>query len=279
MAKSRKTRRQPSPPRKKPAASRRVIAWRVANSALAIAVLGIVSPIIISHFSSHSRDPQRSAAPRIEVDDVQVQDDNTGDSKTGSALVTVMLRNTGNQIAIIKSATFRIRRSAVLPQCLSQGSLATSGTYPVTLPPDPRPGAVVPASISQQEPPDSADRFSFRLGLPGGPLEGISFYEMTMTLAYDNVRLPVNAGSLLVSLPSDPDSQYVWTKTDESTHMAGQAATASQAAGTSHCLVGNSTAIRAMLSSPAARSEGVVNVQSQIAYCCVLTDPGAGKEG
>lgn len=279
MAKSRKTRRQPPPPRKKPTASKRVVAWRVANAAITIAILGIVGPIIISHFSSHSPDPQPSAAPRIEVDDVQVQDDNTGDNKTGSALVTVKLRNTGNQIAIIKSATFSIKQSAVLPHCLSQGSLATSGTYPVTLPPDPRPGTAVQAPISQQEPPDSADSFSFRLGLPEGPLEGISFYDMTMTLAYDNVRLPVNAGSLLVSLPDDPDSQYVWTKTDEITHMAGQAATASQAAAWSHCLVGNSTAIRAMLSSTAARSEGVATIQSQMAYCCVLTDPGAGEDG
>ena len=164
------------------------------NSALAIAVLTIVSPIIISHFSSHSQDPQPSAGPRIEVDDVQVQDDNTEDSNTGSALVTVKLRNTGNQIAIIKSATFSIQRSAVLPICFSQGSLANSNTYPVTLPPDPRPGVVVQAPISQQEPPDSADRFSFRLGLPEGPLEGISFYDMTMTLAYDNVRLACQRG-------------------------------------------------------------------------------------
>jgi hypothetical protein len=280
MTKARKSQRKPTPlrgkasPPQEEATTKRAIAWKWVNSAIVVAVVGALIPVAVTHCSNSGSTAQPSDGPKIEVDDVQV--DNAGPADSGSALVSVKLRNYGNQIAVIKSATFTIQRSAVLPLCKTQGGLSNSATYQVTLPLAPKPGQVVQEPISQQEPPNSADKFSFRLGLPKGVIEGISFYDMTMTLAYDNVREPLPAGRLLVSLPSNPTGDYVWTKADALTHLAGQGMSAAETAAISGCLVSNSTAIRPMLTSTAVRSTGVTAIQSQIAYCCALKDPGTG---
>jgi hypothetical protein len=136
----------------------------------------------------------------------------------------------------------------------------------------------VSTPIAQQEQPDSADNFSFRLGLPPGMLNGISVYDFQMSLSYDIAPKPVPAGNVLVSLPSDPDNSYVWTKTYAVTHMAG-AGSASAIAGWSQCMVRNSKAIEAMLRSSAVRSSGLADLTSAIAYCCALTDTADNTGG
>jgi hypothetical protein len=234
-------------------------------AAIVAAVLGAVLPFVLPRIFSSPSKSAPGPSPQIEVDAVRVQDDN------GSALMTVLLRNKGNQVAIIKSAQFLVRRAAVLPLCMSQGALASSGTYPVTVPPAPRSGQILSAPTNLQEPPDSPDRFSFRLGLPAGALRGISVYDFEVSLSYDVAPKPVPAGEVLVSLPSVPDASYVWTKTAAVTHMAGDGS-ASQIAEWSQCMVRNSKAIESMLKSPAVRSSGLAGLASTIAYCCTLTD-------
>ena len=237
----------------------------IVNSAIVVAVVATVLAFVLPKAFSSPSKPPPGPSPQIEVNAVRVENDN------GSALVTVLLRNKGNQIAVIKSAQFVVQRAAVLPICLSQGALSSSGTYRVTVPPDPRPGQVLNAPTTLQERSDSADRFSFRLGLPAGAIEGISVYDFKISLSYDVAPKPVPVGEVLVSLPAVPDEKYVWTQTYAATHMAG-AGSASEIAAWSHCLVGNSKAIEPMLKSSAVRSSGLAGLASTIAYCCVLTD-------
>jgi hypothetical protein len=237
----------------------------IANSAVVVAVIGAVLSFVLPKIFSSPSKPTPGPSPQIEVDAVRVENDN------GSAIVTVLLRNKGNQVAIIKSAQFLVRRSAVLPLCMSQGALESSGTYRVTVPASPQPGQILSAPTTLQERPDSADRFSFQLGLPAGAIEGISVYDFKMSLSYDLVPKPVPVGEVLVSLPSVPDGTYVWTKTYVATHMAG-AGSASAIAAWSQCMVRNSKAIEPMLKSSAVRSSGLADLASTIAYCCTLTD-------
>ena len=237
----------------------------IANSAIVVAVVGAVLAFVLPKVLSSPSKPTPGPSPQIEVDAVRVENDN------GAALVTVLLRNKGNQIAIIKSAQFVVRRAAVLPLCMSQGTLASSGTYRVTVPPDPRPGQILSAPTTLQEGPDSADRFSFQLGLLAGALKGISVYDFKMSLSYDIAPKSVPVGEVLVSLPSVPDDMYIWTQTYAATHMAG-AGSASAIARWSQCMVRNSKAIEPMLTSLAVRSSGLADLASAIAYCCVLTD-------
>lgn len=250
-------------PGKRNAQKRRSKFWVVANSTLAAALVAAAATLLAAHFAG-SGAQAHSTGPRLEVDAVTVR------PQGGAELVTVKMRNTGDQMAIIKSAQLAVQQSAVLPICQSQGYLSSSHTYGIVLPAAPRPGTVLSRDVSQQEPKDSADRFAFRLGLPAGPKKGISVYSLKLTLAYDNARAPLYAGTLLVSLPSEPDSQFVWTKPDEATHLAGQG-TASQVATWSRCMVANSKAIQSMLQSRAVRSAGLTALTSKIAYCCVLT--------
>lgn len=262
---------------KKPPARKSKV-WIAANSALVVALVGIAGSFLVQHFNATpspkptpSVSRNSSAGPRVEVDAVRVQD------SSDSSLVTVLLRNTGDQTAIIKSAAFTVRQDAVLPLCMSQGALDTSATYGTIVPPDPTRGTIIHTDVSQQEHPDSADKFAFRLRLSSGMIRGLSFYDMAMTLYYDNVSQPVSVGNILVSLPANPDARYVWTKTYQATHMAGTGGSPSQVAEWSKCMVQNSQAIRPMLESSAARSPSISSLQSAIAFCCVLADPTASK--
>jgi hypothetical protein len=236
--------------------------WVIVDSTLAAAVIGAAATLAAVHFGN-SGAQAHGTGPRLEIDAVTVH------PEAGSDLVTVKMRNIGGQIAFIKSAHFAVEQSAVLPICESQGYVSSSHTYGIILPPAPRPGTVRSTNVSQQEQKDSADRFAFRLGLPAGPKKGISVYSLKLTLGYDKARVPLHAGTLLVSLPSEPDSQFVWTRNDAATHLAGQGS-ASQIAGWSRCMVANSRSIRGMLQSRAVRSPGLAALTSGIAYCCVL---------
>lgn len=249
--------------------TKRTKVWTLVNSAIFVALVGITVPYAIGALTSHGK-PFLRQGPQIEVDDVRVQDSN------GSSLVTVLLRNTGHQVAIIKSAQFYVRRAAHLSLCMAQGSLESTATYGLTIPRAAQHGTTLHKDVSQQEAPDSADRFSFRMRLPVGHVKGISFYEMAMTLSYDKVRRPVDVGTLLITLPTVPDSRFIWTKGYAATHGAGLGSS-SQIAELSQCLVGNSKAIAPMLKSSATRSRGVSGLGSTIAYCCVLADTASGK--
>jgi hypothetical protein len=244
----------------------------IANSAIVVAVVGALLAFVLPKVFNSPSKPAPGPGPQIEVDAVRVESDH------GGALVTVLLRNKGNRVAVIKSAQFVVQRAAVLPLCLSQGALSSSGTYRVTVPPDPRPGQILSAPTTLEERPDSADRFSFQLGLPAGAIEGISVYDFKMSLSYDVVPKPVSVGEVLVSLPSVPDDTFIWTKTYAATHMAGSGS-ASQIASWSQCMVRNSKAIEPMLKSSAVRSSGLADLASDIAYCCVLTDIPNGTGG
>jgi hypothetical protein len=244
----------------------------IINSALAVAVAVALLSFFLPRIFSSPSTPNPGPSPHIEVDDLQVKD-----NVDGAVVVTVLLRNTGNQVAIIKSAQFYVEQAAVLPHCQSQGALSSSGTYPVTLPPSPRAGTTLTAvPVTQQEPGNNADAFSFHFGLPPGMLEGISVYELRITLSYDAARTAVFAGNVLLSLPSNPDGSYIWTQADEETHLAGEG-TASEIAQWNKCMVHNSDAIKPMLKSSAYRSPGMTALTGTVAYCCLLADP-AGSE-
>ena len=52
----------------------------------------------------------------------------------------VLLRNTGNQLAIIKGVRLQVENATQAPICVAQGALGSSASYGATIPPQPKPG-------------------------------------------------------------------------------------------------------------------------------------------
>jgi hypothetical protein len=83
--------------------------------------------------------------------------------------VEVMVRNSGDQIAVLKTARFHVTKIFVFSGIGHPLALPSSWTYDVMLPVAKKTPYVVEIPISQTVPPDGADKFTFRLGNDGSP--------------------------------------------------------------------------------------------------------------
>jgi hypothetical protein len=152
--------------------ARRSLTWTKRSAILT--GLGILVAIAIAVVSILITSPQgpassHAAAPNIEVDSMTAQ---YVASSSGIPARPVILdfeiRNTGNQLAIIKAARVTIQQFAALPVCFSAGALESTGTYHAFLPETPSPGTSIDIPTAQQVAGDAADRFDVTLGLPAG---------------------------------------------------------------------------------------------------------------
>ena len=189
---------------KKPAVWAGALVTAVITGVLVNLVTGAVS-----HAGAHG------AAPNVEVDSVTAQ---FVPFRIGiparPVKIDFEIRNTGNQLAIIRAVRVTVQQFAALPTCFSAGALVSTGTYRASLPTNPSPGARVDIPTAQQVAPDAADRFDITLGLPATRLADphIYIYRVAMGLLYDNSGLPANAGEAVLSLPIVPYESYFWTK-------------------------------------------------------------------
>jgi hypothetical protein len=223
----------------------------------------------LSHAGSHG------AAPNIEVDSMTAQYVHSREIPARPVKLDFEIRNTGNQLAIIKAAKITVQQFAVLPECFSAGALLSSGTYRAFLPEKPSPGESVDVPTAQQVAPDAADRFDITLGLPGKHLvaSNIYVYRIRIGLLYDNSGAPANAGEAVVALPVAPYDGYFWTKqyaahpTSIPDYVGGPIPTINR------CLVNNSRKLRGILAMAGARPAELSAVQSKLSTCCGWTLP------
>ena len=77
-------------------------------------------------------------SPKIELDDIQVTSANRAYASDGTkdliSKVYFSLRNTGSQLAIIRSVSMKVEHFAQIPLCFTQGDLTTTGHYQANLP-------------------------------------------------------------------------------------------------------------------------------------------------
>jgi hypothetical protein len=201
--------------------------------------------------ASHVTAAPGGAAPRIEVDSVTagyLPASPQGLPRPAPVKIDFEIRNTGNQLAIIRGARFTVQQFTALPQCLSQGGLPETGLYKAFLPTKPAPGTTVDIPTAQQVGPDAADRFGVALGLPTRRPHGIYVYRVRIGLLIDNSRVPANAGEAVIALPAQPDPSYFWTKQDAA-HPGNVPAFMGSAAipELSQCLVANSHRLGSIL--------------------------------
>jgi hypothetical protein len=99
---------------------------------------------------------------------------------------------------------------AWIENCEGGEGLPPSVEYDVILPASPDVGDVVEADVSQQVPGNSADRFILRLRTPGeNSGDGTRLYQLDVELVHDAVARPLEAGTVLVAVPFDPDSRLL----------------------------------------------------------------------
>lgn len=214
-------------------------------------------------------------APNIEVDSVTAQ---YVPSHNGIPARPVKLdfeiRNTGDQLAIIKAAKVTVQQFAALPVCFSGGALVSTGTYHAFLPVNSASGKSVEIPMAQQIAPDSADRFDVTLGLPPKNHSGdIYVYRLHIGLLYNNSDVPADAGEAVMALPVAPYSGYFWTREFAAHPTVIPSVIGGPIPVVNRCLVNNSRKLHGILTMAGARPAQLGAVQSQLSTCCGWTPP------
>jgi len=179
---------------------------------------GILIPVLSGAFGSDgdSKPPgpgstSTSAAGGLEVVDLEVSSGEVAEpGETFDApVIDVTVRNTGEDVSVITGANLRVRDAVWIKNCEGGAGLDPSVEYDVVLPASPDVGEIVEADVSQQVPANSADRFTFRLNTAGIWGDGTRLYQLDVELFHDAQARPLEAGTVLVAVPFDPDSRLL----------------------------------------------------------------------
>lgn len=232
-------------------------------------------PVILTAFFVYIQNRPTSPSPKIELDDVQVTSADTAHSTDGTrtliSKIYFSLRNTGNQLAIIRSVRMKVEHFTQIPICYAQGDLPTTGNYNAELPLHPRLGSVIGIHVSQQAPIDSADRFEISLRIPPDLSETIYVYQLRISLFYDNLSTPLDAGDVILAMPFDPgNNYYLWTRAYRANQARPFYYMGKEITEITKCMVGNSQKLRSFLSLPGIRSQGLASLPSIMSYCCAV---------
>ncbi len=251
---------------------KRPVVW--AGALITAVITGVLVNLgtgALSHVGSHG-----GAAPNIEVDSVTAH---YVPFRSGIPARPMKLdfeiRNTGNQLAIIRAVRITVQQFAALPVCFSAGALVSTGTYHAFLPVKPSLGKSVDIPTAQQVAPDAADRFDITLGLPATHhADGnIYVYRLHMGLLYDNSGAPADAGEAVMALPVAPYDGYFWTKQYAANPTSIPGVISGPIPTVSSCLVNNSRKLHGILTMAGARPADLGAVQSQLSTCCGWTLP------
>jgi hypothetical protein len=165
--------------------------WKWINSAIAVALVGVLGGIITTILSKTLPD---GGAPdstvRLELDNVSV----------GTNTLDFQLRNTGNQIAIITGVRLNIVN--LTKDCKAHENLPPSAIYGIKLPL--QAGRSVNANVHDSVGPNNADRFDVRIALPfDAQADALYVYQLHISISYDKNNV-LNAGNHVVELRAAP---------------------------------------------------------------------------
>lgn len=243
---------------------------------MAVAIIPAVISVTLAAIFVFIQNRPASPAPSIEVDGMSIQ---AANYYPQAFKITFEIRNIGNQLAIITGARLRVWQFASLPICETQGDLPPTGSYQVNMPTSAKPGMVIDVPVSQQVGPDTADEFQVLLHTPPPKAqyekdsETVSVYRVNVSLLYDKVVAPVDAGNLILSLPFDPSNQYVWTRAFQAKHGEQMEFMGNEIPQISRCMISNAKRLDMLLSLSGQRSSTLTALRSQMAYCCALGAP------
>lgn len=170
--------------------------------------------------SGQTESPPTPPATNLELIDLAVGGGHRGQLSTEGSngleaapdvpqFIDVTLRNSGSLVSVVKRASLRVVDFGFLEICEAGGGLEPSEEYNVVLPPRPQIGDVVEVKVSQEIPPNDTDRFTFQLSVPPNDMQlGTYLYQLEIAFLHDTESVPVQVGTVLVSVPYLPDPEY-----------------------------------------------------------------------
>jgi hypothetical protein len=254
---------------------RRKLVWLGTLGTAGVAVLvGVLVSVLSTQAQRVVPPPSGSAVPQLEVDGVSLTSANTQpisnsiDVNFTPYKIDIKLLNTGSGVAVINDARLLIQQFVVLPLCATQGFLGSSHTYSGNMPIDPKLGQAVDVPLSEEVPPNGADRFDLQLGVPL-PRSGVSkiyLYRVHLYFTYNVNTRPLDAGELLVDLPLPPAAgEYYW----DNYYSANPQAILGAVYGPDipeykECAIGNEHALYSILKPPSARPTQLAAILPQL---------------
>ena len=261
---------------------RRKLVWLGTLGTAGVAVLVGVLVNVLSTQAQRAITPAppSSNAPELEVDGVSLTSASVQDSSSNTILtntpykIDLKLLNTGNSVAVINDARLIIQQFAVLSTCGLGGFFGSSHTYGSDIPANPRPGQVVNIPLSQEIPPNGADRFDLLLTVPQPKNGADSFtdlYRIHLYLTYNVNTKPLDVGEVLVDLPAAPEAGNDYWDSYYSTHPQAVSVIAGPPGRPEYkdyktCAVDNSYTLRSILSLPSMRPAQLATILPQLRY-------------
>lgn len=220
-----------------------------------LALISVGVPILVSGDGGDggASNGQTTDRPRssLEVIDLAVTSGSPRGTPEAIQKIDLTVRNAGDLVSVVKRLGLRIRASGLLRICQAGGGLEASEAYKVELPPDPAPGEVVEAKVSQQIPPGEADRFTVGLDVPDPARQfGDRLYHLDVLIYHDTEKRPIRAGTVLASAPYLPNNYYFWSgQPYPRSELRGEAGTQ-----VAKCLDANEATLKRMLTLEGERS-------------------------
>lgn len=169
-------------------------------------LLAIVVSVVIA-LTTGSASSSRSDGSLEVVDSVVI---NTRPELTPTR-IDLKLHNLSTRRIVLRRALITVEQVEQLSLCYTQGDLAVSNDYPVTLPTH---RGVVRVPLNQQIGPDAADRFTLSLDVPREPArEGsephLYVLRFRVAIGHDGSARPLEVGQFVMGFPNAP-SGVVW---------------------------------------------------------------------
>lgn len=184
--------------------TRRNNKWKWVNSAIVIALIGVLGGIITTLINKAVPD---NSSSHLTAEAANIESDSVS---SGVNSLDFQLRNLGSQIAIING--IRINVLELTEDCGEHEYLPPSAVYGVILPL--QVGKSVFANLHDSVEPNNADRFDVRLALPAtADGNALYYYVLQLTIFYNNNKT-LKAGNKDIELRAAQNELQI-------THAAG----------------------------------------------------------
>lgn len=185
---------------------------------LLLAAIGIGVPLLLAGGDGDGGSTTTAAAAaRLEVVDLSVRGGRGAPEPRDELLeqIDLTVRNAGDLVAVVTGAQLRVRAFGEVRICQGGSALDPSASYDVLMPGEPRIGQLIDARVSQQIAAGEADRFTLSLDVsPRDRQLGLFLYQLDVLLRTGAGSAPLDAGTVLVSVPRPPTAADFPTAAD-----------------------------------------------------------------
>ena len=132
-------------------------------------------------------------------------------AEEGTATVRVTLHNAGEVVTVVRAVEVEVLAHERLPICEAGGGIVPSATYGLVLPVEGAVGSRLRFGEPFEVTANRADAFELQLSVPEAALvsDDAHMYQLRVRLLHSGSTRPLDAGVVVVPVPSMPDSYSV----------------------------------------------------------------------